>query len=95
MENYVLFPFKLNAGVNIINEAANANLNRSVIFKRTFWCLQIYQKKINEMFARNFNQKNRRLVILLESGINILLRLLIFGIFSRGYNLIVNINFTT
>ena len=45
LENYVLlFPFKLQAGVNVINEAASANLDRSVNFIRTFWCLQITKK---------------------------------------------------
>ena len=51
MENFVLFPFKLTTGLNIINEAANAKLNRSVNFKRKFWCRQIYQKKKPEIFV--------------------------------------------
>ena len=60
MENFVLFPFKLTTGLNIINEAANAKLNRSVNFKRKFWCRQIYQKK-----TRNFckGQKNEGCIL--------------------------------
>ena len=54
------------------------------------------QKKaslVNHVVAKDFE-----MVTTLESVINIALRLLIFGIFSRGYGLITDlkdINFTT
>ena len=63
-KQYVLFPFKLTTGLNIINEAANAKLNRSVNFKRTFWCRKIYQKT-KEIFVRRSNHKKTRLYIIL------------------------------
>ena len=46
----------------------------------------------------DFSERILEVLITLESGINVPLRLLIFGIFSRGYGLITDLkdlNFTT